>query len=87
MRQRKPQWKQEGTAQTCLLCNNKYCDKYKSLSVPETCELKHETYCTKEAHKQRHAPTRIFRNIQERDEWIAANGETDVPAQGTAVNG
>lgn len=85
MHQRKPQWKQDGAAKTCLLCNNDYCDKHKSTTVPGTCELSHETYCSKAAHKQRHAPVQIFRNMKERENWIAANGDADV-VEGNVVD-
>ena len=48
------------------------------LSKPLTCETNHETYCNKEPHKARHAPVHIFRNMQEREAYIASNSENDV---------
>jgi hypothetical protein len=60
MRERKPSWKQDGPAEKCILCNNSYCDKHKSNGTPLTCEINHETYCSKASHKARHAPVRIF---------------------------
>lgn len=71
MVQRKPHWRQEGTTRRCILCNNDYCEKHKSLQQPETCEINHEAYCGKERHKARHAPVPFFRNIAERNTWVA----------------
>ncbi|KAK5279576.1 hypothetical protein LTR14_012339, partial [Exophiala xenobiotica] len=79
MVQRKALWKQEGPTQRCLLCNNEYCEKHKSLEQPHTCEINHETYCSSERHKSRHAPLPIFRNTTERNSWVASNGVSLVP--------
>jgi len=78
LKQRKPSLKQEGPAQKCLLCNNDYCDEHKSASVTLTCEINHETYCSKERHKVRHYPVCIFRNMEERESCTASNGHDQV---------
>jgi len=78
MRQRRPAWQQEGATRSCILCNNEYCDKHKSGRLSSACEINHEIYCGKEQHKRRHAPIRIFRNMEERESWIASHGLEDV---------
>ena len=78
MKQRKPSLEQDGPAEKCILCNNSYCDKHKSERVPMTCEINHETYCSNGKHKARHAPVCIFRNMREREAYLASNGENNV---------
>lgn len=50
----------------------------RSERVPLTCEINHETYCSKVPHKAKHDPVRIFRNMEERESYIASNDEDEV---------
>ena len=74
MKQRKPEWKQEGDTKVCFLCNNEYCDMHKSNTVPNTCEIDHNTYCSKARHRTRHHPIHIFTTMQARGAWVAQYG-------------
>ncbi|KAK5938129.1 hypothetical protein PMZ80_009718 [Knufia obscura] len=78
MARRKSSHKQIGPVETCLLCNTEYCNTHSSPSVPGTCEMNHETYCRKQEHKDLHHPTEIFRNMAERNDFIARNGDRNV---------
>lgn len=76
--------KQLGPAKRCLLCNTDYCDKHKSSSVPETCEMNHFTYSSAQRHRDEHRPVQIFRTMKEREERIAKNGDERVARSETA---
>ena len=78
MLQRKPSWQQSGSTKICLLCNNDYCDDHKSKDETGACEINHQTYCSKERHRLRHHPIRIFCNMNERASWIVANGNENI---------
>jgi len=83
MLQRKSSLQQEGPTQKCILCNNDFCDKHKSTRLSNACEINHETYCGKEQHRRRHEPIHIFRNMEERESWIAFNGRENIAGEPT----
>lgn len=71
MRLRKPEWRQPGLSETCLLCNNRFCEKHKSPDGLEgVCEMNHQTYCSKQTHKEFHAPVKIFVSLEARREAL-----------------
>lgn len=78
MRQRKPSWRQDGAVKKRNLRNNECCDKHKSVRLSNTCEINHETYCSKAEHKRRHSPVHIFRTMEEREAWVASHGLDNV---------
>lgn len=78
MQDRKPAWRQTGGTNICKLCDNHYCDTHKNHNIDHVCEMNHDTYCRKQRHREDHAPTHIFRNLAEREQWIAQYGTKNV---------
>ena len=78
MQDRKPAWRQEGGTNICKLCDNHYCNTHKNHNIDHVCEMNHDTYCRKQRHREDHAPTHIFRNLAEREQWIAQYGTKNV---------
>lgn len=74
MRQRKPSLKQAGLSRICLLCNNPFCERHKG-EEDGVCQLKHATYCSKQEHKDRHAPVEIFVSMEARRRALGEGGE------------
>ncbi len=74
MLKHKPQHKQEGSSETCILCDNPFCEKHKG-KYKGVCEINHITYCSKPKHKAQHAPVEIFPTLAARRKKL---GEDDL---------
>ena len=72
IRQRKPDLKQTSLSNTCLLCNNPFCDAHKSKRDNGVCEINHGKSCSDKRHVDRHAPTAIFVSLEARRMFLAA---------------
>lgn len=85
MAERKPDLQQEGLTQTCLLCNNQYCEEHKGKEEGVCGMIGHNTYASNPRHQARHAPVELFSSLEARERKLGAT--QTVHSEDTFLNG